>query len=303
MRLKTQMPSDRVTRLSQEDAEARLIDLLGSRYAEYRNAWNSAGPDSIPAFPIHLDLELYDNCNQSCVFCPRNTTIHKDLIYPINTSQRLEARIMERVLEEVQVMGLYSVNFGAYAEPLLNTSIFELVRRFHAAGVVDSRVISNGLLLHKYRDSIIDSGLVNLFISIDAFSEQTYRKQRGPGYDRIVRNLLDFLELRAKLGASLPIVRASFVVTDDNRKELGDFVEFWGDKVDFIDVQSKTDYRTSALAQERTRTFDCIDPFRRVAIISNGDILPCCTFWGRTLPVGNITGQTIAATNGASSRM
>jgi len=248
----------------------------------------------VPSFPIHLDLEWYDACNQRCGFCPRNTTAHPNPIYPINTGQRLEPDVIEKVLLEVEEQSLYSVNYGAFAEPLINPGIGELIARFHKAGVIDSRIITNGLLLHKHAESLIDSGLVNLFVSLDAFEDATYEKQRGPGFQRIKENLLGFLELRRRRGSSLPIVRVSFVVTEDNRYELSSFLDFWVDKVDFVDVQSKTDYRTTALEQDRPRKFNCIDPFRRVAVISNGDILPCCAFWGRTLPIGNIREQSLA---------
>ena len=42
-----------------------------------------------------------------------------------------------------------SVNFGAYADPLVNKDIFKVIRKFMDAGVIESRIITNGLLLHK----------------------------------------------------------------------------------------------------------------------------------------------------------
>ena len=70
---------------------------------------------------------------------------------------------------------------GAFAEPLIHNRVFDMVAYAHKNGIIDSRIITNGLLLNKYFDQIFDSGLVNLFVSIDAFSEDKYREIRGFG--------------------------------------------------------------------------------------------------------------------------
>ncbi|MCA8976691.1 MAG: radical SAM protein, partial [Planctomycetes bacterium] len=206
-------PSERVRRLSAADVHEHLATVLGPRYREYRAAWAAAGPTAIPPFPIHLDLELRDNCNQRCVFCPRNTDEHPDLPYPINTSAELDAAALQRLTAEAAAQGLWSINLGAFAEPLIHKHVFDIVRDFHAAGVVDSRIITNGLLLDRHVDAVFASGLVQLFVSIDAHTEATYARQRGPGHDRVVRNVLDFVAERRRRGALLPLVRVSYVVT------------------------------------------------------------------------------------------
>jgi radical SAM protein with 4Fe4S-binding SPASM domain len=295
MSLVSNSVGERVRRHSRIDIGARLSELLGPRYEAYREAWNGAGPRQIPSFPVHLDLEWYDECNQRCVFCPRNEETHPDRLYPLNTRTRIDETQIDRLLGEIDGGRLDSINFGAYAEPLLNPRIADLVGRFHEAGVIDSRIISNGMLLHKHAEALLESGLVQLFISLDAARPETYEYQRGPGFERVKANLRDFMALRKKSGAVLPIVRVSFVMTERNEGELDDFLEEWTDVVDFIDVQARTDYRTSSLEAVRTRSFNCIDPFRRVSLISNGDILPCCAFWGRTLAIGNLANDSITA--------
>lgn len=299
--LQSSQPSDRVRRLSAADIHEHLGGVLGPRYRAYRAAWAAAGPAAVPAFPVHLDLELRDNCNQRCVFCPRNTDEHPDLPYSINTSAELSDPWLVRLQGEAREHGLWSINLGAFAEPLINKNVFAVVEGFHAAGVVDSRIITNGLLLDRYTDAVFASGLVQLFVSIDAFRSETYTRQRGPGYERVVANLLGFLAERRRRGAVLPVVRVSFVVTEQNEAELDEFVAFWSQHVDFVDVQARTDYHAAAVGQVRVRKFHCIDPFRRLAVLANGDILPCCTFWGRTLPIGNLsTGGLLDAWRGSA---
>jgi radical SAM protein with 4Fe4S-binding SPASM domain len=276
------------------NVEQKLIGILGSKYKNYREAWSKADSNNIPNFPIHLDMEFFDICNQKCTFCPRNETIHTNLPYKINTNIKIEDQLIEKIINECKLKNLMSINFGAFAEPLVYKNIFKIVKKFSSIGVVDSRLITNGLLLDKFNDQVFDSGLINLYLSIDAFSEETYLIQRGHGYKKVIHNILNFLEKKKINKSSLPIVRVSFVETDHNKHELTDFINFWKDKVDHIDLQKKIDYSKDIQKKHfNKKSWNCIDPFRRVSIISDGSILPCCSFWGRSLVIGNIRDMTI----------
>ncbi len=270
-----------------ENVHGKLGDIIGPRYIDYRTAWDNATPGDIPPFPIHLDFEFYDCCNQRCSFCPRNAEIHSNLPYEINTGSKLNWSVLKKIASECQLNNLYSVNFGAYAEPLLYDRLFDAIRLFVDAGVVDTRVITNGLLLNKCTDDIFESGLLNLYVSLDAFTEDSYRKQRGRGFNKVKDNLLRFLEEKKRRKTIFPIVRVSFVENENNVNEKSRFLEFWKDKVDFIDVQLMLDYTKQAADDCNDKKWDCIDPFRRLSIISTGEILPCCSFYGRALAVGN----------------
>jgi len=273
--------------------EKILSDNLGEKYLGYRSAWALAQPNSIPEFPIHIDIELYDICNQKCTFCPRNETTHPNVTYPINTNSKLEENLINKIILEIKKNKLMSVNFGAFADPLVNKDIFKVIKKFMDAGVVDSRIITNGLLLHKYTDSIFDSGLVNLYVSLDAFKEETYFNQRGAGYKKVISNLLSFLREKKRRKSVLPITRVSFIETKDNKDELKEFVDYWSDKVDHIDLQKLIDFNKEVNDDHKTKQWNCIDPFRRVAIVSDGSVLPCCSFWGKNLVLGNIRDSSI----------
>ena len=275
------------------ESETKLIQLFGNKYIDYRKAWHDADQRNIPNFPIHLDMEFFDICNQKCVFCPRNENIHKNLPYKINTNIKIKETLVDKIIEECKLMRLKSINFGAFAEPLIYKDIFLIIKRFTDIGVSDSRLITNALLLDRYFEQVFESGLINLYISLDAFSEDTYKKQRGPGYNKVIKNVLKFLQIKKEKKSILPIVRVSFVETNENKHELNEFVDFWKNKVDHIDLQKKIDYTKDFEKKYTDKQWNCIDPFRRLSIISDGSILPCCSFWGRALQIGNISKMSL----------
>lgn len=287
---------DNINRLTEMDVEKILAEELGEKYTKYRKMWKSVTRDDFPKFPLHIDFEMNDLCNQSCVMCPRNESLHPKVNYTVNTKAIIKIETFKKIIDEGSQKGLQSINLGAFAEPLIHKEVFDMVRYAHEKGIIDTRLISNGLLLRKYKEEIFDSKLRNLFISLDAFSKDKYEQIRGHGYEQIRENLIDFVEERNRRGSRLPIVRVSFVDMEINRDEKEDFINFWRDKVDMIDIQVYDDFNVDINAPfnlESKKKWDCFSPWARVAVLANGNILPCCSFFGINIPIGNVKDMTI----------
>ena len=288
---------DNINRLSETDIHQVLGEHLGASYVDYRSEWSAVSPTNIPSFPLHIDFELKDMCNQSCVMCPRNEEAHPDINYQLDARTVLSEDSFKKVIDEGAINGLRSVNLGGFAEPLVQTRCLDMVDYARSQGIIDTRIITNGLLMHRHMDAIFDSGLVNLFVSLDAYNPETYQAQRGPGFAKIKNSLLELLEEKKRRGSVLPIVRVSLVDMKSNHDEIEDFVKYWGPKVDFIDIQVFDDFNvdiTQPFDKGQTKKWDCRSPFARLSVMSNGEVLPCCNFFGKNIPVGNIEENTIS---------
>ena len=78
--------------------------------------------------------------------------------------------------------------------------------------------------------------MTRIQISIDAITKDTYDKVRpGGNYDKIIKNIEEFLSIKKDLNVQLPLVRVNFVKTSINHHELQKFLDFWKDKVDMIE--------------------------------------------------------------------
>ncbi len=287
---------DNISRYSQEDIELLLVNELGEKYRKYRECWKSIDYNTAIPFPLHIDFELNDKCNQSCTMCPRNAKTHRHGNYRLNTGTILDLEKYKEVIDEGSSKGLMSINLGAFAEPLINKNVFAMVRYAHSRGIVDSRVITNGLLLDKYTDEIFDSGLVNLFCSVDAYSEEQYRRIRGNGFQKVISNILSCIEEKKRRKVQLPIIRVSFVEMNTNSHERALFLEYWKDKVDYIDIQVFDDFDVDVdkpCDRSVRKKWSCKSPWARVSVLSDGEILPCCNFFGKNIPIGHIKEGTI----------
>jgi len=290
-----------VLRFHSQKREGELDLLLskrfGRQYDDYRHSWNSTTRLTENKYPLHLDFELNDSCNQACIMCPRNSRTHKNNGYSLGTKASFDISDFNRIIEEGSRYGLRSINLGAYAEPLTHPQFFEFVSLASRHGIIDIRMITNGILLNpSTSEALLDSAITNIFISIDAATKETYSSIRGGGYDQLIQNIDYLLKRRESRSQSIPFVRVSFVHMNSNKHELSDFLEQWQERVDFIDVQPGEDLSInpfSGFLQGNEQRITCISPWQRLSILSNGDIIPCCSFYGRYLPIGNINTTTI----------
>lgn len=282
---------------SERDLDLILSKKFGQVYDQYRSSWNSTTRSSQHEFPLHLDFELNDSCNQACVMCPRNSRTHQNNGYSLGTKTKFNLDDFKRIIEEGSKYGLKSINLGAYAEPLTHPQFFEFVSTAQSYGIIDIRMITNGILLTPVTsDRLLDSAITNIFISIDAASKETYSSIRGSGYDLLIQNIEYLLKLRETRSQRIPLVRVSFVHMKSNKHELAKFLDKWQRRVDFIDVQPGEDLSidpSSEYSHGKKHRIECISPWQRLSVLANGDIIPCCSFYGRYIPIGNIKTTSI----------
>jgi len=285
--------------LDSRDPFVTLTEKFGDAFAEYRRQWHAASHFELEtAFPLQLDFELNYSCNLKCPMCTwsieeTSGTGRKDW-FPFDKFQEIIRYGVAR--------GLKALDMSFVNEPLIRKDLPEFIDFARQAGIVDVGFNTNGTLLTpelSYR--LIESGLTRIQFSLDAFSVETYNKVRtGGDYDKVLKNVLRFLELRREKESDLPLVAVSFVKQKDNEKELDKFVNFWEPRVDYLLIREYLnpvlpsdehyDDKSKMFSEMRHTTgeFKCTKPWQRMIVRHDGTLLPCCTFHGAYLPMGNV---------------
>lgn len=166
--------------------------------------------------PVCLYLEVTNRCNLLCETCPRT---FEALEPPADMSMELFRRIVDQVPNVARVV-LHGVG-----EPMLVKHLPDMIRYLKARG---THVLfnTNGTLLapRKHRE-IIDTGLDELRVSLDAAEAATFLKVRGKDmFDRIVRNVGAFTNLQAATGAATPVVSLWLTGLKETVDQLPEFV-------------------------------------------------------------------------------
>src|SRR5208283_108489 len=92
---------------------------------------------------------------------------------------------------------------------------------------ITKRYVSNGILMDKEAaEKLIEYELHNLYISIDAASEETFLFVRGQkGFERIVNNIKTLMQLKKERNAEFPNVTMCYTFFRRNAEEFMDFLD------------------------------------------------------------------------------
>lgn len=299
--IKTESTSaGRVVNNSSTDFEAIFIEKFGKRWSDYRERWSNASKmEVLEDFPLFVRLENQFKCNGRCRMCAHG---HKDLRADYGYKEYLPTETFKRLVDECAEHGCPSIGMSQTNEPLLDPDIIERTQYVTDKGIMDIHFNTNALLLTEdMSKKILNTGVTRICFSVDAITEETYNKLRiGLNFRRVLNNIDMFLNLRAKMGLKLPIVRVSFLLQEENKHELEEFKKFWVDKADYVAVQRYVpispfnDERSHAIKEAPTRGDQkCAYPYESLFIHGDGTVVPCAAHRARHISVGNINNDSI----------
>lgn len=287
-------------KLRRARAEAELAGRYGRRYVEYRRHWEAAGRlEYEPAFPLYLMLEQTYQCNLRCPMCIQGLPVERKAFEP--ELKRMPRELFEAVVREGERHGCPSIGMMVNDEPLLVPDLPERIAFAKSHGFMEVFMTTNGVLFTEDKvRRVIEAGVTHILFSIDAATEETYDKVRlGGDYGKVLKAIEMVVRGRETTGSALPLVRASFVQNRLNQHESEAFREKFGPLVDFVQIQGFSSYyghtdQMIPVGASPIDTFTCSQPYRNLIVRANGDILPCCTFYGYELTLGNLRDSSLA---------
>ena len=178
-------------------------------------------PAVVGALPRSLYLETTNRCDSRCQTCIRT---FKTLEPPADLT-------LERVRSIVdQFPALDRVVLHGIGEPLLNREIFDIVAYLKtrvAAVLFNSDAIG---LTRSRAVRLIESGLDEYRVSVDAATAATFQKLRGVDcFERVAANVARLVALQREMDRATPRVSLWFTASQANVEELPGFVRLAAD--------------------------------------------------------------------------
>lgn len=174
-------------------------------------------PSEITTLPRSIYIEPTSRCNEFCQQCPRTLLSRED---DRDLSFERFRSIVDQfpVLERVVLHGL--------GEPLLNKELPQMVSYLKKRGTY-VLFNSNGIALTEKRGlALIEAGLDEYRLSMDGASRETYAKVRGvDAFEKIWRNVRNFVRLQQQMGKEKPRVSLWFTAMHENLHELPGLVD------------------------------------------------------------------------------
>src|SRR6201991_1299454 len=148
--------------------------------------------------PVCLYLEVTNRCNLLCETCPRT---FETLEPAADMSWDLFTSIVDQVPDVSRVV-LHGVG-----EPMMVKALPRMIRYLKDRGIYVLFNTNGTLLMPKKHQELIDTGLDELRVSLDAADAQSFLAVRGKNFfDRIVRNVRSLTEHQRSAGLKLPRV-------------------------------------------------------------------------------------------------
>ena len=148
--------------------------------------------------PVCVYLEVTNRCNLLCKTCPRT---FETLEPPADMSWELFTSIVD------QLPGLARAVLHGVGEPMMVKNLPRMIRYLKDRRVYVLFNTNGTLLAPKKRQELINTGLDELRVSLDAADAESFFQVRGKRmFDRIVRNVGEFTALQRETGAATPRV-------------------------------------------------------------------------------------------------
>lgn len=258
------------------------------RWHDFRDKYHRAEQlECVSDFPLQIDFELNSTCQMKCGFC-----VHGQGKVSKKT---LGFDRFRKVIDEGAEHGLVSIKLNYVNEPLLLPDLTKYIDYARSKGVLNVYFATNGLLLNEtWARRLIDAKVSKVMVSLDAATPDTFLKmRRSEKFSTIVANILKLIEIRDEMGVDYPLVRVNFLNTEINAHETDEFLKQWEGIADMIALQGMMNIPGST-GVVRKEMPPCVLPFKLMAIDASGDILPCCGFVARAMPLGNVDNMTLA---------
>lgn len=200
-------------------------------------------------------------------------------------------QIVDQIPSGKRVIHLH--NFG---EPLLDFQIFDKIRYCKKKGF-STRIFSNlNLLDSSMAQELLDSGLDDLKVSIDAVTKNRYESiRKGLRYDVLIKNITTLVELRRKSGSNKPRICVLCTDMPANQDEVSAFKKFWEEKVDKVII---TKLHNWAEANDKSDKYHrlqlpCLRLWQTMTILQSGEAALCCMDFDGQVILGNAKEQSL----------
>jgi MoaA/NifB/PqqE/SkfB family radical SAM enzyme len=269
----------------------------------YRSLYKRNILHKIPSMlqkPLFVVIENTNFCNVACVFCA-NPQMRR-------TKGFMERKLFERIIDECAGGGIPNVLIQGFGEPLLDKDYLEKVRYAKSKGIEKVHCVTNGILLtEKMSSGLLEAGLDNLYISIDAATEETYGKiHRKPGtglpsdnFRDVVANIDALVKKKKETGSITPFIEVRFKDFELNRGELRKFVNRYHRVIDRINIYMNiTNWPTSTVENNLPQSipfikFPCYNIFSTLYVTFDGRVSLCCQDYECQVEIGDLRYQSL----------
>ncbi len=237
--------------------------------------------------PFGVDFHPTTFCNLKCIFCFHSSenSCYNDII-----NKQMSMDTFKNAVDGLKKFPnkIKALHFCGCGEPLMNKNVYEMIDIAKKADIAEKiDIVTNGLLLSSTNsEKLISSGVDAIRISVNGLSDEDFKTYTGVKVDfnNYVKNLAFLHEIKKDCTISIKIL--DFMVDTQEKKDfffntfasLCDDIRIENYNEAFTDTKGKDILTDSQLSQRGEKLIEqtvCSQPFFKMEIDPDGDILPC----------------------------
>lgn len=256
--------------------------------------------------PCYYNIQIQDSCSGKCSYCPYPKAYYeKYKINPCDSKKYMDLEKFSTILNNIKNFSEDAViNLSAWGESLENKNILEYIEKVlsyerfscfietDGINITDDFICNIKEIVEKYKKRKSKWNPLMISISLDSFSDSTYKLIRG--VDCSVKEIAEKIK---KLNSVIPgCVYPQFVRMHSNENELELFYRYWNEKEnesggnliiqkynDFADLLPECKPADLSPVERNV----CWHLRRDMTILSNGDV-PLCNQFVLDGIIGNV---------------
>lgn len=244
--------------------------------------------------PVVINIELWNECNESCKFCRTDTG---DIYDQRNSGLNLEKGklSLEKAIFSVDSIKNYLLMAIPYinGEPLISPILIDFLK-FCDKNSLATMIATNGIKLDLNKSQqLLDSNLDVLKVHISGMSNDIHRIEHRTGdVIKILNNIKTFQILNKKCG-NKTLVILDFIHYLHNSHELQQAKEFCAKHNLYINIRPGNTNFLDEVSLQKIKEIPmqrCDWVYSTMSVDWNGNLLPCCDFatWSKPYIYGNI---------------
>lgn len=242
--------------------------------------------------PFLANTEPTNKCILHCPFCPTGKQNSR-------TNGFADTLLYTNIFSQLSDY-LYLITLHGWGEPLLNKELPQIVALAHQHNICTA-ITTNGMLLNaSMSESLIESKLDILYVSIDGCSEESYQKYRvGGSFEKVISNVQQLVELKKRKKSYFPFIEWQYIVFKHNEHEISQaklmakkmginnivFLPAYTEDDNFAPTDPSMRLSNGSPLSKRS---DCNHLWNTLSIHWNGTLVPCCYDYDEKYSFGNI---------------
>jgi MoaA/NifB/PqqE/SkfB family radical SAM enzyme len=178
--------------------------------------------------PEWLVLCINNFCNLKCRMCDVGLGDHGTMFWANligDDPRNMTLDLLNTILEQARAFRPRPAVGLAFTEPMIHPKIVDFCRTIVAQGFY-CEMTSNGTMLPRHAERLVESGLDDLVISVDGPPEIHDRvRGRAGTFEQLYSGLERLNAAKRRMKRTRPSVRFSFTITDANYDHILEFVQ------------------------------------------------------------------------------